>query len=381
MAAPGVASAAAALLNEHRLRMLLRADGEGFTRVEALPRRASQAHRMLIGRSAQQALALLPTLYPLSAFAHRSAASAALSSAQGDFAQDSAVQQALLLERLREQLLPLHREWPLCMGMAPLQAMLQDIDQATRGLDGRRTGEPAALRELVERRTLGMPAQQFWQMDSAAQLRRWARDHAHLAPARFLTWLAVQPLALGRPRLPPPLPALQPGQLAPLLLGPDGGEFEAGPQWQASCRETGAWPEHAQHPLLRDLAQPGAEPAAALLARFVARLLDLAHGLLAWCGQSEAPPALRAAEGTALVDTARGLLAYGVALDRGGRIERCVIVSPAQWNFHPQGTAVGMLRSIAWTTPRQVAQSASLVACAVDPYVRCDFVLPAAPRP
>ena len=380
MAALGVASAAAALLNEHRLRMLLRADGEGFTQVEALPRRASQAHRMLIGRSAQQALALLPTLYPLSAFAHRSAASAALASLQGEAGVDSALQQALLLERLREQLLPLHREWPLCMGMAPLQGMLQDIEQATRALDPRRGGEASALRELVERRTLGVTAQQFWQMDNAAQLRRWAREHEHLAPARFLSWLAVQPLALGRPRLPPPLPALQSQQLAPLLLGPGSGEFEAGPQWQAHCRETGAWPEHAGHPLLRDLGQPGAEPAAVLQARFVARLLDLARTLLAWCGQTEAPPALSAATGVALADTARGLLAYGLALDRGGRIERCVIVGPAQWNFHPQGTAVGLLRSIAWTTPRQVAQSASLVACAVDPYVRCDFVLPAAPQ-
>ena len=373
------APAAAALLGEHRLRMVLRADGHGFTRVEPLPRRASQAHRLLIGRTAQQALALLPTLYPVGGIAHRAAAAAAISSWNDESGRGVASDpRPLLLERLREHLLPLHRDWPLCMAVAPSAQTLQSIEQLLRTLDSPRA-EPhaqSALHELVEGRSLGMPAREFLQIDDAASLLHWARANEHLSPARFLAWLAWQPLALTRASLPRALQPPSPRELARHLLGPASDEFEAYPQWQGLCRETGPWASQSQHPLLRDLSRDGAEPSSALLARFAARLLDLAQALLAWNEQAAPARAVQAAAGVGMVHTARGLLAHGIELDHAGRIARCVILAPAQWNFHPQGTAPELLRSIAWTTPRQVAQTASLVACAVDPFVRCDFALP-----
>ncbi len=380
MAVLGAASAAAALLHEHRLRMVLRADGRGLTAVESLPRRASQAHRVLVGRTTQQALALLPSLFPLSAMAHRSACAAALATLQrrACAAGDEAMTRALLLERLREHLLPLHREWPLCMAVAPSQQILQAIDQGTRGTNIARAepGRHDTLRELVETNSLGMPAGRFLQIDSAAALHDWARDHQHLAPARFFHWLWAQPLALRRVELPPALPRIEAGQLAPRLLGDAGEAFEAAPQWESLCRETGPWAQQWPHPLLRDLARPGGEAAALLLGRFAAWLLELAQAFLDWVEASDAPDAVQAADGCALVRTARGTLAHAVAVDTGGRITRCAILAPAQWNFHPLGTASQMLGAIAWTTPRQVAQTASLVACAIDPFVRCDFALP-----
>ena len=380
MAALGVASAAATLLSEHRLRMVLRPDGNGFTRVEPLPRRPSQAHRMLIGRNAQQALALLPSLHSISGKAHRAAAAAALGTLQPDHGRNVWIdQRPLLLERLHEHLLPLHRDWPLCMGQAPDQRTLQDIDSAARALETPRPEAHAlaALRDLVQTRTLGMPAQEFLGLDSADALLRWAREHAQATPARFIAWLAEQPLALGPATLPPPLSQPAPGEFAARLLGDPTGEFQAYPMWHGACRETGPWARLQQRALLRDLAQEGTQ-AFALIARFAARLLELAETLLAWLGQADMPPTMKAAAGLGLVDTARGLLAYGVELDHGERITRCLILTPAQWNFHPEGTAARLLRSIAWTTPRQVAQTASLVACAVDPFVRCDFALPEA---
>lgn len=379
MAALGVASAAATLLSEHRLRLVLRPDGHGLTRVEPLPRRPSQAHRMLIGRNAQQALALLPNLVPVSGKAHRAAAAAALGTLQPDHGRNVWIdQRPLLLERLHEHLLPLHRDWPLCMAQAPSQSTLQDIDSMARALDAPRA-EPqalAALRELVESRSLGMPARDFLQIDSADALLRWAREHDTLTPARFIAWLADQPLALAAAALPPPLGTPPPGEFAARLLGDPTGSFQSDPQWHGSCRETGPWARLHQRALLRDLAGDGAPAAAPLVARFAARLLELAETLMAWMGEADMPPTMKAAAGLGLADTARGLLAYGVELDHGERIARCLILAPAQWNFHPQGTAAQLLRSIAWTTPRQVAQTASLVACAVDPFVRCDFALP-----
>lgn len=379
MAALGVASAAATLLSEHRLRMELRPDEHGFTRVEPLPRRASQAHRMLIGRSPQQALALIPTLYAIGGKAHRAAAAAAFGTLQPDRGRGVWIdQRPLLLERLREHLLPVHRDWPLCMGQAPSEDILQEIDAVARALQSPRTEDAAqaALRDLVERGTLGMPAREFLQIDTTAALLDWARGHDGVGPARFLAWLAARPLTLGEFRLPLPLPTPPPGELARLLLGTGCDEFEAHPQWQGMCRETGPWARSHHRPLLRELARSDTDACSVLLARFAARLLELAETLLAWSGDADMPDGVRASSGTGLVHTARGLLAHGVALDRGGRVERCLILSPAQWNFHPEGIAPQLLRSIAWTTPHQVAQTASLVVCAVDPFVRCDFALP-----
>ncbi len=378
MPAPGIASAATTLLSEHRLRMVLRADGHGFTQVEPLPRRASQAHRLLIGRTAQQAVALLPTLFPLGAMAHRSAASAALASLRGDERADAQDPRPVLLERLREHLLPLHRDWPLNMGLAPSNATLQGIEYLQRALDSPRAQVQAAVRALVEQHTLGMPASEFLAIDNADDLLGWARGHPHLMPAHFLSWLATQPLSLRPVQLPPPLQTPSPRALARQLLGDTGDAFEAYPQWQGICRETGPWARRCEHALLRDLSRSEADPSNALLARFCARLLDLAQTLLEWLDVAAAVDVTRAADGAGLVHTARGLLAYGVALDHSERITRCVILTPAQWTFHPQGTAPELLRSIAWTTPRQVAHTASLVVCAVDPFVRCDFAIPAA---
>ncbi len=378
MSAPGIASAATTLLSEHRLRMALRAGARGFTQVEPLPRRASQAHRLLIGRTAQQAMALLPTLFPIGAMAHRAAAAAALASLRGDQAGAEPDPRSVLLERMREHLLPVHRDWPLNMGMAPSNSTLQGVERLLRAVDSPRSQAEEAVRELVEVRTLGMPAREFLSIDNAGDLLRWARSHEHLMPARFLAWLSWQPLALGPAELPPPLQPPPARALARYLLGPASDEFEAYPQWQGVCRESSPWARRHAHPLLRDLARGDAEPSAALQARFAARLLDLAETLLAWRDAGQQPEALRAGDGIGMMHTARGLLAYGMALDHGERIARCVILTPAQWNFHPQGTAPEMLRAIAWTTPRQVAHTASLVACAVDPFVRCDFALPQA---
>ncbi len=382
MAALGVASAAATLLNEHRLRLVLRPDGDGFTRVEPLPRRPSQAHRMLIGRNPQQALALIPSLYPISGKAHRAAAAAAMGTLQPDRGRNVWIdQRPLLLERVHEHLLPLHRDWPLCMAQAPDPRTMQDIDMAVRALDAPRSESHAlaALRDLVEARTLGMPAREFLQIDSADALLRWAREHDACTPARFIAWLARQPLTLGPATLPPPLGVPAAGELAARLLGDPTQEFETNPSWHGSCRETGPWARLQHRPLLRDLAQGAAHVSAPLLARFAARLLELAETLLAWVGEADMPLTMKAAAGMGLADTARGLLAYGVELDHGARVARCLILAPAQWNFHPQGTAVQLLRSVPWSSPSQAARTASLVMCAVDPFVRCDFALPGAP--
>jgi coenzyme F420-reducing hydrogenase alpha subunit len=49
-------------------------------------------------------------------------------------------------------------------------------------------------------------------------------------------------------------------------------------------------------------------------------------------------------EGFAAVESARGRLYHGVRLGADGRIAACRIVAPTEWNFHPDGPFVRLLR-------------------------------------
>ena len=52
-------------------------------------------------------------------------------------------------------------------------------------------------------------------------------------------------------------------------------------------------------------------------------------------------------EGFAALDSARGRLYHRVRLDWAGRIVEYAIVAPTEWNFHPDGPFVQLLRG-AW---------------------------------
>jgi Ni,Fe-hydrogenase I large subunit len=78
--------------------------------------------------------------------------------------------------------------------------------------------------------------------------------------------------------------------------------------------------------------------------------LDAIHAVLAG---GASPPDLLAArnlgpgEGFAALDSARGRLYHRVRLDWAGRIVDYAIVAPTEWNFHPDGPFVRLLRG-AW---------------------------------
>jgi hypothetical protein len=102
--------------------------------------------------------------------------------------------------------------------------------------------------------------------------------------------------------------------------------------------------------------QASAGFASSLAGRMAARFadmtatLDAVHTVLAG---GAAPPGLLSArnlgpgEGFAALDSARGRLYHRVKLDWAGRIVDYAIVAPTEWNFHPEGPFVRLLRG-AW---------------------------------
>ncbi len=90
-----------------------------------------------------------------------------------------------------------------------------------------------------------------------------------------------------------------------------------------------------------------------LAGRLKARFADMAatlDAMEALLDGAPAPAGLLATkspapgEGFAAVDSARGRLYHGLQLDPGGRVADYRIVAPTEWNFHPDGPFVRLLR-------------------------------------
>ena len=136
--------------------------------------------------------------------------------------------------------------------------------------------------------------------------------------------------------------------------------------------ETGAFARRRDDTLIGALAGCGAAarlPGQVLL-RHVARLRELA-ALLA----GTRPPALGLVPlpdrtGLGWVDTARGLLVHLVQL-RQGRLHRCRILAPTEWNAHPQGALVQALRDGTAADPAEWRERASRLIQCLDPCVAC----------
>lgn len=226
----------------------------------------------------------------------------------------------------------------------------------------------AALRPWLERRVLGMPADAWlarWNQSPEGWMHEWA---CRRGLALHGWWRAAAEACRGlqlpcRPLLlpPDPQPALREWAAA-MATDPD---FPERPLWQGRPAETGPWTRRG-----RSVAE---QPALGVWHRLGARLADLAHIAL---GGSLDMGCLNLAsgEGMAWCEMSRGLLVHWVRLDgpagdiEQARVQAFRVLSPTEWNFHPEGALAQALRQRAFTN----AQTRVVVA-ALDPCIRCDM--------
>lgn len=360
MTAPGIAEAPArdsSLIESMQggIRIDLRRDGDACA-VRLDSTRPLHAVRALQALGVEQALQALPRLFGVCGRAHRAACAAALDMPAPDDAE------ALRAENLREHLLRVHMDWPMLLGTTPDGEVPARLVRACERL----RLEPAQALALIERHSLGVAPREFLDIDDVAGLRAWSARHAASIPAAaMLAYLATLPRLGPAPRV----PALQDIDLARArarLDSPQAAQYVAQPDCDGECRETGVHARHADAPLLRALRERGRE----LEARFAARLLELAQVAL------DGVPAPRRQPGIAQVQTSRGILLHRVALDARQRIERWRVVAPTEWNFHPRGVAVQLLRAIPAQLPTSRRRElARLVVHAVDPCVAFDLTV------
>lgn len=348
--------------------------------------RQALARRVAAGCPAEALPARLASLFSLCGQAHRLCSGLALGElvpglsplAQGG---PEAVRNRLETETLREHVRRIGLDWPRLASASHRQDLLACLADSPV-LDPAFTpaGHGAAALTWLEQRWLGMRAAawlQEWERDGGQALARWAQcGHTPLAGLlRVLRTFDSAPIPGGVPPLRPPVSGgdVQ-SWLAQVRAQSDGVGDGAGlAQQDGRPCHTGNWSR------LNMPAVPGPLTPWVLFGCRLAETtrLCLASGhdreapVLAWGGHA-------LPDGWALgwVEMARGVLVHLVRLRADGAghvVERCEVVAPTEWNFHPRGAAAQALAAIAGTAQQDMPERIALMMAALDPCVEYDI--------
>ncbi len=363
------------------LRLALRWDGQQIVAARIASARPLAA-RILLGQTADTAVALIPRLFSLCGQAQGVAARLALRAARGEPMAEAELDKALrsvALEAIGEHLWRLLLDWPPLLG----QAARQDEFVAWRKRLASVKDPAAAARLGAE---LGL-----WLNRECSTLIELPLvvSQLEIAPCRSGFTRDRQPLSRVNPLLqnPPnqvngllaPILGLAPGPLLPWRTADEWAlqaidetfdeAFAARPSCSGQAAETGALARQSTNAEVAALRRSGFGVAARRTARY-ADLLDLAQGLIdpgALAGWLGAAPTSENG-GLARVETARGVLLHSIEL-RDNKVEGYVIVAPTEWNFHPEGAFVREITGYPASSRAQAEGAARCLALALDPCV------------
>jgi hypothetical protein len=316
--------------------------------------------RLWRGQAASALPQLLGAVFTLCGHAHRLVSRQAIAAAQGRLVALSEDERAQLRwHTVREHARRVTLDWAALAGLpsAPAVQALRTLPQAAAGS----TPDADALADWLDREVLAMPAA-AWR--DCAQLggEGWLADWcAHTATTTALALDAARAALHGVQIDAAPLrlhdqPAVR-QRLASDLAGATGDAFVAAPHTAVGCADTGAWSRAGAPPIAGPRSAWGG---------LASRLVDLSRLAVTpsnACELDSGACTPGAGEGLAWIETARGLLVHWVRLDAGDRVADCRVLSPTDWNFHPEG---GLARALAQT--RSPAAAEWLVA-AFDPCV------------
>jgi coenzyme F420-reducing hydrogenase alpha subunit len=350
------------LAGELKVRVVVR-DGR-VSGVDIESTRPRLANRLLAGKPAEEAVAMVPRLFSICGRSQHVAAELALAAARGvagtaDAAQVRRVEAEMAQEYLWRMLI----DWARGTGAAA-DAITMASARSALARDDR-----DALRVIVEREVLGADARRWHEHRTTFEA--WIARGASAA-ARFLGQTLRDAPHEGASDV-SPLPRFDAGDTAERIvaqLESDSG-FERRPTLDGKPAETGAMARLDGQSLSAELV---AAYGRSTLARFAARLSELVRIV---CNDDPTAPLagslnLAPGRGLAWVETARGLLLHQIDLD-GERIARYRVVAPTEWNFHPQGALAAAMAGRPAPSEEGLRRRAERLIQSLDPCV--DYTL------
>jgi coenzyme F420-reducing hydrogenase alpha subunit len=328
-------------------------DGRRVSAARIASTRPRGVAQVLAGRRAAEAVAWVPRLFSVCGKSQGVAAALACERAAGIEGDDATRRERnarVEAEIAHEHFWRILLDWPRAAGEAgdaPLLARLR----ARLDAPGWREALTRILDEL-----LGAPR---GVLEDPAQFDEWLAAGASPL-ARSLGRLRAEAEALAVPAV-PLMPAMTSDRAAALARRLDADtDFARAPVWDGTPRETGPRARLGGHPLVGEM-----HP---VLARFAARLAELAALLEGEPNERTGSAALAPGDAIGWVETARGLLVHRVTLD-GERIARYQIVAPTDWNFHPRGALALGLAALPAADRAELGRRVELLVHSLDPCV------------
>jgi len=372
---------------EGELIVRLACDARRVRQVAVRSSRPMIAARVLTGKTAVDAAAVVPKLFSICGGAQGTAAAAALAAAgaTGREFEFGSREREVMLEALQDTFWHLLIDWPNTMGTAPcataVAAARFQIASSMRATDGTpRLNDATAMRELgvslsaiAAQAIFGMPPAAWQQLSGVEALQAWCARR-ETVPAILLGHVLTDWPALGRSAttlMPPSQSDTLLRVIVPALRNEP--EFSRAPNWAGEPVETGGLARMREDPLVQAVQHRFGN---AVVTRLVARLAELVRLLRELLGpepQTAVPRRVRSValgtgEGLAAVETARGLLLHRARLQ-----EHCVvdyqIVAPTEWNFHPDGPFVRLLLGARIGAGIKVRRRVERLAFVFDPCV------------
>jgi len=340
-----------------------------------------QAARVFVGRSVDEVIPLLSTVFSLCGTAQRVAGLTACERARSiePAAADRAARAVMVLVEAAEQnLMRVCMDWPMLLGEAPDPDRVKDLREAMAELpldrDGRwrRIGggtsfDPAAA--------LGRLTPELEVGPATSDLEDWQAwwDTSESLTARCLKRVAHGGLSGFGASDVAPLPVLSLDWLEARLGGDDNGAFAARPEIDGGARETGPLSRLGDDPLIAAARERYGN---GLMTRMLARLVDLDTTPDRLRTTLENPPPVEPGPGIGVVETARGTLVHRVELD-GDTVADYRIVAPTEWNFHPDGPLARGLLGANFTDSAAAENQVALLTAVIDPCVGYEVTIDA----
>jgi hypothetical protein len=360
------------------------------------------ASRVLLGKTPEQVLTIIPLLFSICAHAQSYAALTACRTALGLSKEpelDAAHLMLVELETLREHVWRILLDWS---GFISLQADKKSLAEfiklavrLKRILFRHGQGfKPDSRLEIDRQALIGFGAEleafidltvfkgglsDFRQIENEEQLLAWLRGNRSV-PALFMSYLYHrQWWAVGNSAI-DCLPALDGVSFGRHLQQHDLRSYSQAPHWQGRCFETTVLNRFVSQPLilqLRSRYQNG------ILVRILARLLEvcrISSCLHLWADDFHNSADLNldcefgVGIGIGQVQAARGLLIHRLELYQGLVKDYCII-APTEWNFHPQGVVEAGLKSLRAENETELRRQAELLINLIDPCVQYDLIL------
>ena len=357
--------------------------------------RPLQASKILIGKTPEHALTIIPMLFNICGVAQ---SRAALSAIQQNMlldinpAMEISRDMLVLVENAKEHLLRIFLDWPKLFdqeannpGLSYLCQMIENFKSTlfyqgqAFSLDSKLNIDTSKVETQIEKLEQFMEDHVFsttpenWLANkNIDNLSQWTRNCNSIVAQTISTicnrgW-ASQGLTSCKQ-----LPVLDNESLLKHFDADDAEQFIAQPEWQGYCRETSSLTRRFEHPLIQSLYHTFNTT---LITRWVARLVELAsipqqlRSMLEYLTKRNISnnPATIVYQGLAQIEAARGRLIHRVAINNE-LISQYQILAPTEWNFHPRGLITQSLTSLQSNDKTELGQLAHLMINAIDPCV------------